>query len=60
MLTANAEIRQKMKSENVRMWEVADRLGCHENTVIRKLRHELDPDEKRKIMTVINEIRSGR
>lgn len=37
-------------------WQVADKLGVSEMTLVRKLRYELPEVEKQKIFSVIEEI----
>lgn len=56
----NSEIRSIIKSSGIRFWQIADRLNISEATMTRKMRHELSEEEKTKIMSIINEIRSGR
>ena len=38
------------------MWQLAEKLGIHEGTLSRKLRHELPEEEKNKILALIDEI----
>lgn len=52
----NMEIRRKLKETNVMQWQVADKLGVSEMTLVRKLRYELPEAEKQKIFSVIDEI----
>ena len=54
---ANKEIRQKMKSEKVPMWQVAHffRGGVHENTIQRLLLFELGLDEKGEFLAAIEQ-----
>lgn len=59
-ITANADIRQEMKSANVRLWQVADQLKCHESTLIRRLRHELDPEEKKAVRSALEAVKNGK
>ena len=53
---ANTEIRQELKNKNIPYWKIADKLGVHENTVIRRLRHELPEQEKEQIFSIISEL----
>ncbi|MEN3132678.1 hypothetical protein [Bacillus albus] len=39
-------------------WMIAEKLGVHENTVIRWLRSDLSVDRKRKIITAIEGIKA--
>lgn len=52
----NLEIRRKLKETKVMQWQVADKLGVSEMTLVRKLRYELPEAEKQKIYSVIEEI----
>lgn len=49
----NTEIKQAMKKHGVKQWMVADRLGCADTTLCRRLRKELPDAEKQKIMVII-------
>ena len=37
-------------------WQVADKLGVSEMTLVRKLRYELPEEEQQKIFSIIDEI----
>ena len=52
----NMEIRRKLKEAKVMQWQVADKLGVSEMTLVRKLRYELPEDEKQKIFAIIDKI----
>ena len=56
MTKANADIRAELKAKNVPVYAVADVMGVHENTVFRRLRHELPEQEKQKFIRIIDEI----
>ncbi|MGN1194467.1 MAG: hypothetical protein ACI4SB_03195 [Acutalibacteraceae bacterium] len=53
---SNIDIRVKATESGVKMWQLAERLGMHECTFSRKLRHELPEEEKNKILALIDEI----
>ncbi|MCR5652765.1 MAG: hypothetical protein K6F88_03100 [Ruminococcus sp.] len=55
-MTANNEIKARAKQKGVCLWEVADKLGLVDSSFSRKLRRELPPDEKRRIINLIDEI----
>jgi len=45
---------------NIPFWRLAEALGIHEQTIIRRFRHELPTEEKQKILNIIeNMIRTG-
>ena len=52
----NLDIRKKLKEVNVKQWELADKLGIAEMTLVRKLRYEFPEEEKQRIFAIINEI----
>lgn len=52
----NKDIRSAAKAASVLLWEIADRLGIQDSAFSRKLRRELPPDEREKILTIINEL----
>lgn len=51
----NLEIRQAISNSGLPHYEIAHRLGIHENTLGRKLRYELSQEEKTKILNIIEE-----
>lgn len=53
---SNIDIRVKATESGVKMWQLAEKLGIHEGTLSRKLRHELPEEEKNKILALIDEI----
>ena len=56
----NLEIRQVMKENRLYHYEVAAGLGVSEFTLSRKMRQELDADEKKKILEVIDRLAQKR
>lgn len=53
----NNDIRTIAAENNIYLWEIADKLGVHESTLMRWLRKELSDEVKAKIMLAIKEIR---
>lgn len=53
---ANAEIRRAIGAAGLRQWEVADALGILDSVLSRKLRKELKDDEKKRILSVIDDL----
>ena len=53
---ANETVRNFAKEYGVRMWQIAEAMGVHENTLTRKLRHELPEIEQARIMSIILQI----
>lgn len=56
MKKGNAEVRQAMKEKHIAMWEIASVLGVHENTVFRRLRTELSPEDKQSYIRIIDKL----
>lgn len=52
----NFEIRERTKSAGRHLWEVAEMLGMSDSAFSRKLRRELPPEEKEKILTIIDRL----
>ena len=52
----NKDIRDAMKNKGISQWKLGEMLGVSENTVNRKLRKELPPDEKQKILDIIAKV----
>ena len=55
----NLEIRQAMKENRLFSYEVAAALGIADSTMSRKMRKELDAEEKQKILEVIDKLVKG-
>ena len=58
--TANMEIRNSAKRAGIRLWQVAERIGVNDGNFSRKLRQELPPQEREKILVIINEMAAER
>lgn len=52
----NKEIREAAKNADVRLWQIAVRLGINDGNFSRKLRRELPDEERNKILGIIEEI----
>ena len=52
----NEEVRQLAKVRDVKLWEIAEKLGCADDTLYRKLRRELPEAEKKAILDIIEAI----
>lgn len=52
----NEDIRVKVISSGLKMWQVADALGIHDGSLSRKLRKELSLEEKDKIFAAIDRV----
>ncbi len=53
---ANEEIKAYAKQAGVKLWEVAERLNITDVTLSKKLRYELDSDDKYRVKNLIDQI----
>lgn len=56
----NMDIRDEMRRCRIFGAELSDELGIAESTLYRKLRHELDEDDKKKILAAIHKLAGER
>lgn len=59
MNSVNSDIRIWAFQNNVKMYQIAEKLGIHYVTFSNKLRKELSTEEKRKIFNIIDELKQG-
>ena len=59
-MLCNQDVRLYAKNLGVRLWQVAEALGIWEATLSLKLRHELPPEEKTKILGIIDTLAQER
>ena len=52
----NFEIRHKAAGAGVKLWQIAEALGIADCSFSRKLRRELSPEEKDRILQIIKEL----
>lgn len=52
----NQDIKQYAKDKNIKLWQIAGRLGINDGNFSRKLRVELPLDEKEKIKAIVDEL----
>ncbi|MBR4626547.1 MAG: hypothetical protein IKO47_02380 [Ruminococcus sp.] len=52
----NMKIRTYAQQMDVKLWEIAEKLGMQDSNFSKKLRRELNADETARIMTVIDEL----
>ena len=55
----NIQIRGDLRAAKIPLWRVADELGCSESTVLRRLRHELSPEDRQAFQNVLDRLRAG-
>ncbi|MBQ1537625.1 MAG: hypothetical protein IIZ73_04815 [Ruminococcus sp.] len=56
----SSEIKEMLKNEKIPYWKIADALGVHENTIVRKLRHELSDVDRERFENAIAEIKANK
>lgn len=52
----NLEIRRKLKEAGLYHWQLAEKMEVSEMTLVRKLRRELEEEEQKRIIAIIEEI----
>ena len=53
---SNEALRRFAAGTGVKLWQVAEALGIADTSLSRKMRRELPPDEKERIVRIIREI----
>lgn len=54
----NKEIREALAKANMRYWQLAECLGINDGNLSRKLRHEIEGEEKEKILSIIRNFKA--
>lgn len=52
----NEDLKFYARQRNVRLWQIATRLGINDGNFSRKLRFELPEDEKTRIREIVDEL----
>lgn len=52
----NKEIKDYIKSRNISLWRVAERLGIADSSFSRMLRYEISEDKKSQIKAIADEL----
>lgn len=55
-VVTNKQIRDAARDAGIRLWQVAERLGINDGNFSRKLRRELPPSEREKVLNIIQEL----
>lgn len=55
----NIEIRNAIFSNNIKKWEIANKLGITDSTFSRMLRNEISNEKKKEILNIINTLKKG-
>lgn len=53
---ANEDIRESLKINNIKYWQVANEYGITDGNFSRKLRKELSSEEKKKVFNIIDKL----
>ncbi len=56
MIRANAELRDYAKVNGVFLWQIGEKINYRDDRFSRKLRTELTPHERNKLMAIVDEI----
>ena len=54
---SGAEIKEKIKSANIKLWQVAHAFGVTDATFSRKLRFDFNESDTQKVLAIIKELR---
>ena len=52
----NEDIRRAAAGTGVKLWQVAEAMGMADSSLSRKLRRELEPEDKARVYAVIDEL----
>ena len=55
----NLDIRDKLMKSHIFQYELAEVMGISEMTLLKRLRKELNSEEKEKIIKIIDELKEG-
>lgn len=53
----NNDIRQEAQKTNIKLWQIAEKLGITDSTFSKMLRKELSAEQKQKIFTIITTLK---
>jgi len=56
---ANYRIRNALLKNNVKHWQLAEKMGITDFSLSRKLRRELTEEEQKKIISLVESIKGG-
>ena len=59
MQKCNTEIRRKAKDAHVPLWKIAECYGVNDGNFSRLLRRELPPDQQKRILLIIDDLKEG-
>lgn len=56
---ANEAIKCAAHEAGVKLWQLAERWGCNDGNFSRKLRRPFSPEDERRALAIIDELRRG-
>ena len=59
-MATNEKIRKMARIKDVRLWELAEKMGITDSSLSRKLRKEFSPEEEEQALEYIDEIAANR
>ena len=57
---ANSKLRATLKNAQIPYWRIAEKLGVHENTILRKMRTELSDNDRKMFEKAVTAILAER
>ena len=54
------EVKQYARQRGIKLWEIAERVGIAPEIMSKRLRHEFSPEERQKVLEVIDELAASR
>lgn len=56
----NSDLKRKIKSKGIMLWQIAEKLGIHDSNFSRMLRYKLNDEQIKAINKAINDLESER
>lgn len=51
----NSDLKRKIKSKGIMLWQIAEKLGIHDSNFSRMLRYKLNDEQRKAIVKAISE-----
>ncbi len=58
-MNRNQDIKEMVKSAGLKLWQIAEAYGIPDYALSRKLRYELTPQDRTRIVNIIHELTSA-
>jgi lambda repressor-like predicted transcriptional regulator len=59
IIQRNVDLRKEIKKAGIFMWQLAEELQIHENTLYRQLRHNLSEEQSKRILHAIERLKTN-